>query len=81
MTDLDELVDESIVENATDAEYALIDNDSCTISYHALNGFHIPRALRFSGQINQKLLMVLVDLGSTHNFIQTQIATQMGLIV
>ena len=48
------------------------------ISLHALMGHKIPQTLRVQGRINNHPLMVLVDSGSTHNFIQDRIARQLG---
>ncbi|XP_047249318.1 uncharacterized protein LOC107878788 isoform X1 [Capsicum annuum] len=42
-----------------------------TISYHALVGGHSPTILRFKGHIQGSPITVLVDGGSTHNFILT----------
>lgn len=42
------------------------------ISFHALNGFTVPSTLKISGKIHGKDLVVLIDGGSTNNFIQTR---------
>ena len=44
------------------------------ISYNALAGGSSPSTLRFTGQVNGKLIQNLVDGGSTHNFIQERVA-------
>jgi hypothetical protein len=49
------------------------------ISYHALMVHTIPQTLRLLGQIHNQPLTVLVDSGSTHNFIQDRVAKQLGL--
>jgi len=49
------------------------------ISLHALMGHTIPQTLRMLGQIHNHSLSVLVDSGSTHNFIQERVARQLGL--
>ena len=41
----------------------------------------VPQTLRFQGLINGKQLNVLVDTGSTHNFIQSRLAKAMGLTI
>ena len=42
---------------------------SLTISCNALEGITTPQTLKIKGHINKKKLIVLIDLGSTHNFI------------
>ena len=49
------------------------------ISYHALSGNLVPRTLRFSGHIRQSQVSVLLDTGSTNNFIQTRVAKTLGI--
>jgi hypothetical protein len=49
------------------------------ISLHALLGHTIPQTLRLLGQIHKQNLNVLVDSGSTHNFIQDRVAKLLGL--
>ncbi|XP_019240631.1 PREDICTED: uncharacterized protein LOC109220626 [Nicotiana attenuata] len=52
-----------------------------TISYHALTGGHSPSTLRFTGQINGSSVQVLVDGGSTHNFVQPRAAKYLQLSI
>lgn len=47
----------------------ICEDESYAVSYHALNGTHVLRTLRFFGQINSKMFMFLIDSGSTHKFI------------
>ncbi|GAU45976.1 hypothetical protein TSUD_401160 [Trifolium subterraneum] len=53
--------------------------DPTQISLHALLGHSKPQTLRFLGHINKSPVVVLVDSGSTHNFIQDRIVKQLGL--
>lgn len=50
-----------------------------SISYHALTGGISPSTLRFTGQFNGTPVQVLVDGGSTHNFIQPRAAKHLQL--
>ncbi|XP_019237377.1 PREDICTED: uncharacterized protein LOC109217575 [Nicotiana attenuata] len=50
-----------------------------SISYHALTGGISPSTLRFTGQVNGTPVQVLVDGGSTHNFIQPRAAKHLQL--
>ncbi|WVZ16528.1 hypothetical protein V8G54_009510 [Vigna mungo] len=49
------------------------------ISLHALSGTGAPETLRVTGHIAHHPIRVLVDGGSTHNFIQKEVATRLGL--
>lgn len=51
------------------------------ISFHALNGYMVPSTLKIAGKIYGKELVVLIDSGSTNNFIQTRWANHLKLPV
>jgi hypothetical protein len=53
--------------------------DSAQISLHALMGHTIPQTLRVLGLLKNSPVVVLIDSGSTHNFIQDRVAKQLGL--
>ncbi|PNX94328.1 Ty3/gypsy retrotransposon protein, partial [Trifolium pratense] len=53
--------------------------DPAQISLHALMGHTIPQTLRVMGQIHNKPVAILIDSGSTHNFLQDRVARQLGL--
>jgi predicted aspartyl protease len=55
------------------------DTDPAQISLHALMGHTIPQTLRVMGHIQQSPVVVLVDSGSTHNFIQDRVAKKLNL--
>jgi hypothetical protein len=44
------------------------------ISLNALTGFFAPQTLKIIGYIEHRKVMILVDSGSTHNFIHHRIA-------
>ncbi|MCI13743.1 hypothetical protein A2U01_0034863, partial [Trifolium medium] len=54
-------------------------SDPAQISLHALMGHTIPQTLKVLGHISKSPVMVLIDSGSTHNFIQDRVAKQLGL--
>ncbi|GAU26218.1 hypothetical protein TSUD_354400 [Trifolium subterraneum] len=56
-----------------------VDVDPAQISLHALMGHSIPQTLRVMGRIHQTPVAVLIDSGSTHNFLQDRVARQLGL--
>jgi len=49
------------------------------ISLHSLSGHLAPETLCFEGVITDHHLVLLVDGGSTHNFVQQQLVTRLGL--
>lgn len=49
------------------------------ISFHALMGSTHPRSIRFPATINGNPLSILLDTGSTHNYIHPKAATFLGL--
>ena len=52
---------------------------SAQISLNSLAGHVAPETIRFIGAISDHPLLLLVDGGSTHNFVQQQLVTQLGL--
>lgn len=61
-------------ENANDTFLEQIDinvlEEQLEINMHALDGQAHPHAFWISGLLNNHLVQVLIDSGSTHNFIQ-----------
>ncbi|KAJ0036051.1 hypothetical protein Pint_24659 [Pistacia integerrima] len=51
------------------------------ISIHAMAGAHTPQTMRVTGLLYNKPMSVLIDTGSTHNFLDPQIAKKTGLQV
>jgi len=49
------------------------------ISLHALTGYTGPKTMRVSAQIGIRTILILIDSGSTHNFIDHKIAKILGL--
>ena len=49
------------------------------ISLHALSNHITPEALRSLGRISNHQVWILIDGGSTHNFIQEHLVTDLGL--
>ena len=49
-----------------------------TISCNALAGITTPQTLKIEGQIKKKNVIVLIDSGSTHNFIHFKIAKELA---
>lgn len=73
-------VDESELWEVFDEE-AEEENEAETteISIHALKGQVNDRTIRLGGIVNNKSVSILVDSGSTHNFIQIEVAHALKL--
>ncbi|KAH7661405.1 Acid proteases protein [Dioscorea alata] len=54
---------------------------SPSISFHALMGHTVPATLKLAGSINGQDVFILVDGGSTNNFMQSRLATHLKLVV
>jgi hypothetical protein len=67
-----EMDDEVEVDTAT---------DELSISLHALIGIDVFNTMKLHISINGKLLVALVDTGSTHTFIKEGLLSQLGLEV
>ncbi|XP_074352969.1 uncharacterized protein LOC141692108 [Apium graveolens] len=57
------------------------DLDHAEISFHAISGSILPQTLRLPGKINNKNVVILIDGGSTHNFIEQSVVERFGLRV
>nr|GMD40651.1 Retrovirus-related Pol polyprotein from transposon 17.6 [Ipomoea batatas] len=55
------------------------EDDALEISLHALSGWSAQRTMRLPAQIFGRAITVLVDSGSTHNFIRSKLAEQLQL--
>ena len=52
-----------------------------TISCNALAGITTPQTLKIEGQIKKKMAIVLIHLGSTHNFIHCKVAKELNFFL
>ena len=48
------------------------EDDLCLLSTAAIQGTEAPKAFRLSGKIGNKVLLMLVDSGSSHSFVHTE---------
>ena len=58
-----------------------LENSLPELSFHAMEGSTSPTTIRFFGQVNRKPVNVLLDTGSTHNFIDPKVVQRTGLAV
>ncbi|XP_048599755.1 uncharacterized protein LOC125579896 [Brassica napus] len=71
--------DEEIAFDEQIRETTIADDDKVpTISVHALNGCPTFNCMRLMGQYGKRKLHILIDPGSTHNFLDLQIAKSLG---
>ncbi|XP_022879618.1 uncharacterized protein LOC111397108 [Olea europaea var. sylvestris] len=59
----------------------IVEEPPPTISFHAMDGQHFPRTLRFTGTITGQKVQILIDGGSTHNFIQERLVQHLRVPV
>jgi hypothetical protein len=52
-----------------------------TIYFHALVGICAPQTLEIQGYIKKKKVIILIDYGSTHNFINYKLAKDLNCFV
>ncbi|XP_061968341.1 uncharacterized protein LOC133691764 [Populus nigra] len=69
----------SLEEEITDTEDIINSEDMPKISFHAIAGAEHPQTLRVLGQLGNKKVTVLIDGGSTHNFIDQVVVTKFGI--
>lgn len=49
------------------------------ISLHAIYGARMPQTMRVRGRIDRQRITILIDSGSTHNFLDDCMAKKLGL--
>lgn len=65
-------------ENGDEAvDFEMLEADPC-VSLHAMNGMQGYQAMRVTGQYGKKAIHILVDSGSTHNFLDVHLAKKLG---
>ena len=48
------------------------------ISFHALKGGLVGKIIKMEGRVGKRKIMVLINSGSTHNFLNEVTATELG---
>ena len=79
-TGFNEITYEEVTEEA-DVEEATREIDEPEITLHALTGWSAPRTMRVDAKVGVFKAVVLIDSGSTHNFISTRMADRLRLPV
>ncbi|GJR93699.1 reverse transcriptase domain-containing protein [Tanacetum coccineum] len=68
-------------ENIGDTQEHNPDDSLAEISFHAISGSINPQTIRLPGKIKNKEVVVLIDGGSTHNFIDQALVDRFSLVV
>ena len=71
-----EKLEEGVVEDHEDCK-----EEAPLISLHAIAGCSSPRTMRFKARIRKRKLVILIDSGSTHNFVDQKLTHSLGLAV
>ena len=71
----------NLEEDSDDSREIPSPEDIPEISFHAIAGAEHPQTLRVMGNLRNKSVTVLIDGGSTHNFIDQAVVTKFGLPV
>jgi len=48
-----------------------------SLSEAAVSGLEVPKMMKFQGQIQGKQVLILVDSGSSHTFVNTEVAVEL----
>ncbi|GJV12941.1 putative mitochondrial protein [Tanacetum coccineum] len=75
---LDEQCLEDEIMQSEEGEMVATTENCPHISLNALNGIHSFQTMRVRGQVRRQTLQILIDYGSTHNFLDLQKAKKMG---
>jgi len=77
------MVDVQQKEEGEDLDMEIVEpeEDIPEISFHALVGTNHPQTFRVIGKAGNTQVTILIDGGSTHNFINQSTATKLGLLV
>ena len=51
------------------------------MSFSAITGIHQPETLKLKGHIKNNNVIILFDIGSTHNFIDVNVAKRLNLFI
>ena len=48
-----------------------------SLSEAVVSGLEVPKMMKFQGQIQGKLVLILIDSGSSHTFVNTEVAPEL----
>ena len=62
-------------------EGEVMSNSNPYLSLHALEGTFNYQTMRLRGSVRKKMLNILIDTGSTHNFVSCEMAIKLGCVM
>ena len=68
-----------VPENIVSLEEEADMNETPQISLHAMSGILMHQTLKFKGSIRKMNVNILIDRGSTHNFLQSKVVSLLNL--
>lgn len=74
----DDVGTEEDVAGEVNADVEQVDNMCPYISLNALSGITAYQTMRVKGVVGKKVILILIDSGSTHNFLDIKTAKQLG---
>nr|CAD1820456.1 unnamed protein product [Ananas comosus var. bracteatus] len=79
----DEVFDEQLIalESEEEAPNAGVEGEETGISVHALSGQNQNDTIKVQGEVGSKTVTILIDTGSTHSFIDFQVAKEVKAIM
>ncbi|GKE18073.1 retrotransposon gag domain, retroviral aspartyl protease, partial [Tanacetum coccineum] len=79
--DNEQLVDREVEADENEYEEGINQQGMAEISFHAILGKTSGTTMKVDGTLESRKVLILVDNGSTHNFISTSLVKQLGLKV
>ncbi|GJY25705.1 retrotransposon gag domain, retroviral aspartyl protease, partial [Tanacetum coccineum] len=77
----EQLVDREVEANENEYEEGINQQDRAEISFHAILGKTSGTTMKAEGTLEDRKVLIMVDSGSTHNFISASLMKQLGLKV
>ncbi|CAL5340382.1 unnamed protein product [Camellia sinensis] len=71
---------EQVEDEGADVEEDQVPEEELQISLNALSGSVSYRTMRVKGNVKKKLVMILIDSGSTHNFLSPEVIKRVGIM-
>ncbi|PWA74286.1 hypothetical protein CTI12_AA219250 [Artemisia annua] len=79
--DNEQLADREVEADKNEHEERINQQDMAEISFHAILGKTSGTTMKVEGTLEGRKVLILIDSGSTHNFISTSLVKQLGLKV
>ena len=77
----DETEGESLIKEEYEDDPTIQLEENPQLSIHALESTYNYQTMRVKGSVGRKSLCILIDSGSTHNFIDMRVTTKLGCVL